>query len=112
MSFNKSPQELVKGWSVNGTNYAVPCSFLTELSKADADPEKGDSRAIVYSFIEAFYQWYNQLSDENRPSKLRIDRTSYIDDATNAISRSYTISVSTLPTSLSVADEQPNSHEN
>ena len=111
MPFNKSPQELIKGWAAESDAYTIPSSFLAALSKVDSNPETGDSRAIVYSFIEAFYQWYNHLPLEDRPTKLQINRASYVDDVTNAISRTYTVSISTLPTSLSVADEQPNSYE-
>lgn len=105
MSFNKSPQKLVKGWSIDGPNYVIPASCLPQLNKASADPDKGDSRAIVYAFIEAFYQWFKSTPDENKPSKLQISRASYVDDSTDTITKSYTIVISTSPASLDVTPE-------
>ena len=105
MSFDKSPQQLIKGWKQEGTSYSVPVSFLPELAKNDANPDTGDSRAIVYAFVESFYQWFNSIPQDKRPSKLQINRSSYVDDSTNTVSRSYTIAVETVPMALSVAKE-------
>jgi hypothetical protein len=107
MSFNKSPQNLIPGWVAQGSSYVVPASFLQDLTKDQADPSAGDSRAIIYAFLEGFYRWYNSLDQDNRPTKLEVGRSSYVDDRTNTISRSYSFTVETSLAALSVTDEQP-----
>lgn len=106
MPFDKSPQNLIPGWEPKESGFVVPASFLQDLAKQQADPKTGDSRAIVYAFIEAFYQWFNKLDYDSRPGKLEISRSSYIDDQTNTVNRSYTFSVETLLSGLTVAEEK------
>lgn len=106
MPFDKSPQNLIPGWEPKDSGFVVPASFLQDLAKQQADPKTGDSRAIVYAFIEAFYQWFNKLDYDSRPGKLEISRSSYIDDQTNTVNRSYTFSVETLLSGLTVAEEK------
>ena len=84
----------------------VPASFLQDLTKQQADPKTGDSRAVIYAFIESFYQWFNGLDYDNRPKKLEISRSSYIDDQTNTVNRSYTFTAETLLSGLTVAEEK------
>lgn len=112
MPFDKSPQKLIKGWTVEDPNYAIPVSFLPELTKINADPEFGDSRAIVFAFLESFYQWFNALPQEDKPTKLQINRSSYVDDAQNTVSRSYNVTVSTSLTAFNVAKEDSNEDKN
>ncbi len=67
-----------------------------------------DSRAVILAFVESFYQWYNNLSDEDRPNRLQISRSSYVDDSTDTITRSYNFTFETAAASLNVLEEKAN----
>lgn len=84
-------------------------SFLKALSTIKRE---GDPRAIILAFIESFYQWYNKLSDEDRPNRMQLNRSSYVDDSTDTITRSYNFTFETTLASLNILDEKPNEEQN
>jgi hypothetical protein len=88
MSFDKNPEPFLK---------CLP-----------ADQPGKDPRATILAFVESFYQWYNKLSDENKPNRLQVSRSSYVDDSTDTITRSYSFTIETAAASLNVLEEKAN----
>lgn len=106
MAFDPTPTDMIAGWSEDGTDVTFPIASLPELTAAEADAATGDSRKIIYAFLEQFYTWYNALPTADRPTRLTITRGTNVETSPGLFSRNYTFNVITSsPSPLDVADE-------
>jgi hypothetical protein len=106
MAFDPIPTALFPGWTEDGTDITLPIADLPELTAAEADAATGDSRKIIYAFLEQFYAWYNGLAIADRPSRITISRGTNVETSPGLFTRSYTFQVVTESGApLDVADE-------
>lgn len=87
--FNKTPTNVLSGYSSNGTNMTIPIAAVTGLSTAEAHTTTGDSRSILTAILDTFYLNLKALPAEDRPTKLKIRRTT--SEKTAGLTRTYVI---------------------
>jgi hypothetical protein len=76
------------------------------MSSEEADVSNGDSRKVIFALLERMHQWYSSIDPStDRPSKLSISRSSYVDEATGNIVRTYTIQTTLSVSGLEVVSE-------
>ena len=95
MAFNPLPTNLISSWSENGTNVTFPIASLPELTAAEADAVTGDSRKIIYAFLEEFYQWYEALPTADKPTRITISRGTNVETSPGLFTRTYSFQVVT-----------------
>ena len=106
MSFNPLPTALIASWSEDGTNVTFPISSLPEMTATEADATvTGDSRKVIYALMERMNAWFSGLATADKPGKLTISRSSYIEETTGNIIRTYTVRVITAPSGVEVVAE-------
>lgn len=89
MAFDKTPTEWLTGWSEDGTDITVPIGTFPELDADEADGTTGDIRRILFALIEKFYQEYNSRDAEDRPTQMRIYKSSSLNPSTGEVANSY-----------------------
>jgi hypothetical protein len=88
-----------------GTHTIKSLGILQEVSDAEAHATTGDWRKIVYGIMEMLYQRWLNTPTADRPAKMNISRSSSTNETTGAITRFYTVQITTIPSGLEVVDE-------
>lgn len=78
---------------------------LDELTEAEIDASTGDWRKTVFGIVEMLYQRWNNTPTADRPEKLTINRSSSTNETTGVVTRYYTFTVQTSPSTIEVVDE-------
>lgn len=63
---------------------------LAETTDAEADDSTGDIRKIMYGIAEAMYQSWLATDSADRPTKMTMTRSSFLNDTTSTLTRNYT----------------------
>lgn len=88
-----------------GVHTMVAKAPLHDVIDAEAHATTGDSRKIIFGFMELFYRKFIGTPPADRPAKLSITRGSGSNDVTGNITRTYTVTIVTTPTAIEVSDE-------
>ena len=88
-----------------GTHTISALSVLRDLDDADAHATTGDSRTVIYALMEMIYQKYSNTPADDRAGQISVGRASRANNATGALTRTYTVSVALDTGVLVVTDE-------
>lgn len=105
MPFDKTPTEWIPSWSEDGTDINVPIASFPELTDVEADGASGDIRKIVYAACSQLWQTWADLPSGDRPTKMTVNRQSFVNETTGVITRTFTVSFQILPTGEDVISE-------
>ena len=112
MSFNPAPSAwLGAGYAPTGntivlnTNDAVSNKTLAQLTNAEANATTGDVRKLFFALLEMIYQANLAVATADRPAKMRIYRSSSVDETTGVITRSYQVQFDLEATGVEVTAE-------
>lgn len=103
--FDKTPTTWIPAWSENGTDITVPISSIPQLTAAEADAVTGDIRKILFALLDKVTNVHNALPEADRPVKMRITRSTSVNDQTGGMTRAYQIAFDLQTTAEEVADE-------
>lgn len=105
MAFDPQPSTWIPSWSENGTDITVPIASFAEMTAAEADAVTGDIRKVLYAICEHLYQEWNSTLAGDKPTKMTIGRTSTVNEANDEITKRYTLTFITTPSSTEVVPE-------
>jgi hypothetical protein len=88
-----------------GTHTIKSLGILQEVTDVEAHATTGDWRKIVYGIMEMLYQRWLNTATADRPTRMNISRSSSTNETTGAITRFYTVQITTTPSGLEVSDE-------
>lgn len=111
MAFDPSPSAwLGAGYNLTtntiamNTANAVTNVTLPQLTNAEADPVTGDIRAVVHAVNEAFFQAWQATAAEDRPQRLKVNRSVTPIQGTNRLRYQYSLDIE-LDAAVEVAPE-------
>jgi thymidylate kinase len=107
MAVDLSPAAWIADWAEDGTDITIPLASLPETDATEADGSTGDFRKVMLAWMEAVYQHYNGLATADRPVKMVVNRSTSVNDTTNAITRTYAVALICEPSvgGIEVKDE-------
>lgn len=91
MAYTQAPADWIPSWSEDATNITVPIASFPELTAAEADATTGDIREVLYALLEVLRAKYVATAEADRPTKMTIARSTYVDEATEVVYRTYTV---------------------
>jgi hypothetical protein len=110
MAFNAAPT-LYFGttYTGNSTTLSIPTSAIPQLTGTEMAPTVaggGDSRRMIWALVDSLASTYNATATDNRPGKMRLERTfSSVDPTTGNFTGTYSFSFDLNSTVLEVAAE-------
>jgi len=90
----------------DGTQLVIPLSDFSEqpLSAASVDPDTGDWRDILYSFLDEINAHFSDLPSENRPIMVSIRKSGSM-GANNLMNYNFTVSITTQVSQENIPQE-------
>lgn len=79
--------------------------LLTELTAAEADATTGDIRKIMYALAQMLYTKYTAIATADRPTRMAIYRGSTLDESTNLVTRTFTLTFTLDASAIDVTAE-------
>jgi hypothetical protein len=110
MAFLPAPNLLFPN-ATNGTNTLIlntsdhASPSVPQMSTTEADVSSGDSRKVVFALLDRMYQWYQGLASADKPGKISITRSSFVDETTGNIVRTYVVQTTLAFTGIEVVNE-------
>lgn len=105
MAFDKTPTTWLPSWSENGTDITVPIASFPELTAGEADAATGDIRKILFALCEKIWAVWNALATGDKSTKMTVNRSSFVNETTGLITRTYTFQFVTATSGEEVEDE-------
>ena len=90
MAMNLTPTHWLPGYSATASAISIPLSALPGLDASEADASTGDIRKIARALSAALYAAYIGEDAADRPSRMVLSRSTYVDDSANTMRRTYT----------------------
>jgi hypothetical protein len=91
MAYTQAPSDWITDWSEDGSDITVPIASFPELTEAEADGTTGDIREVVYAFLEAIRVKYLATATADRPTKMTVNRSTFVDESTGVVTRTYSV---------------------
>jgi len=107
MAFDKTPKTWIPGWSADGTDITI-AALATEFPKltaAEADASSGDIRKILFAICDKINSVWTGLASTDRPTKMKVSRSSYLNETTGLTTQTYTFQFTTATTGEEVDNE-------
>lgn len=92
MAFDPAPATWIPSWSEDGTDITVPLATFPEMTAGEADAATGDIRKVLYGICEALFQQHNTTILADRPTKMRINKSSVLIPSTGEYNCTYQFS--------------------
>jgi len=105
LSLTNNGNAVVSTNTGTGTHTIKVLGILQEVTNVEAHATTGDWRKITYGIMEMLYQRWLNTDTANRSAQMSISRSSTTNDVTGAVTRSYTVRVTTIPSGMEVIDE-------
>jgi len=107
MAFVKTPTTWIPGWSENGTDITITTlsTAFPQLTAAEADAATGDIRKILFAICEKIWTVWNALATADKATKMTVNRSSFVNETTGLITRTYTFQFVTATTGEEVEAE-------
>lgn len=105
MAFDPLPPSWIDSWSEDGTTISIPLASFPEMTAAEADAATGDVRKVLYAICEKLWTEWSGRDTADLPAKMTISRSSTVNEATDAITRRYTLTFVTAVTTSEVVAE-------
>lgn len=91
------------------TNSAATNKLLTELTDAEADEINGDIRKLLFGIFDGLFVKFrtknDSLAEDDRPQRMVFTRSTFVNEATGVITRSYTAQFQLAASAIEVLDE-------
>ena len=105
MAMNLAPSHWLDGFTADSSGITIPLAALPGLSAAEADETTGDIRKVARAFCAALYAAYLAEDEADRPQRMEISRSTYVDDEADATTRTYTARFDVAAGEEDVVDE-------
>ena len=107
MAFDKTPTTWIPGWSENGTDIAIAAlaTAFPQMTAAEADASTGDIRKILFAICEKIWTVWSALATGDKPARMTVNRSSFVNETTGLITRTYTFQFVTATTGEEVEAE-------
>ncbi len=105
MPFDPKPSTWLANWSEDGTNITVPIATFAEMTAAEADATTGDIRKVLFAVCEALYAQWLATPAADRPTRMRITKTSVVDNTSGVTTHRFGLEFETQTTAQEVAPE-------
>lgn len=105
MAFDKTPTTTFASYQYADSEVQIPIAALPELTADEANATTGDIREIIYSIVEKAYQAQQALDAADRSARLTIRRSTSINQDTDAVTRTYTLTFTRDTEGTAMADE-------
>lgn len=112
MAFDKKPATwLGAGYAADSSGHTISLNtgnaasnqLLLELTDAEADPETGDVRKLIFALMESLNVAWEAQDPVDRPARMMMYKSSVVTGAT--ITHTYTVTTVNEITAQDVADE-------
>lgn len=90
MAMNLSPGHWLPGYSADNTGITIPLAALPGLSAAEANATGGDVRKVARALMAALHAAWSAEAAEDRPARMTLARSTYVDDDADTTTRTYT----------------------
>ena len=105
MAFNKAPTAVVPSWSIAGNVVSFDITDLSNaLTAAHANPTTGDSREVIFSLLDHFYNYYKNLPTADKPAQMTISKSGSL-QADETYQLSLSMAVKTSVSEYNIVDE-------
>ena len=105
MAQNLSPSHWLPSYSADSSAITIPLASLPGLSAAEAHATTGDIRKVARALMAALYgAWMGEETDD-RPSRMRLSRSTSVDDLSDTTTRTYVSEFEVETEGEDVADE-------
>ena len=107
MAQNLAPSHWIPSYELTDTNtkISIPLSSLPGLDSSEADPSTGDIRKVARALMAALYAAWLAEDAADRPQRMGLARSTSVDDASEATTRTYTATFRVATTGEEVVDE-------
>lgn len=107
MAMNLAPSHWIDGYELTDTNtkISIPIASLDGLDSTEANATTGDIRKVLRALMAALHAAWIAEDAADRPSRMTIARTSYVDDAAGSTTRTYQAQFLVATTGEEVVDE-------
>jgi hypothetical protein len=78
---------------------------LYEVTDTEANATTGDWRKVLFGLMEMIYYKWTGTATADRPGKVSVTRSASVNNATNEITRRYTVSITLNPGTVDVSAE-------
>jgi len=106
MPFDAKPTVLLgSNYLADATNVTIKIADIPQLIAAEADELTGDSRKLLYAILDKVQTAYAALPDVDKPTKVRIQRSSTAPNAAGTFQTTFTLSFTLAIAGAGVAAE-------
>lgn len=89
MAMNLAPGHWLEGYTADSSGITIPLAALPGLSAAEAHASTGDIRKVARALLAALHGAYIGEAEEDRPQRMEISRSTYVDDSADTTTRTY-----------------------